>query len=347
MVDKIYAMSSFLQFRTVYDLSIRFSETIELPRRADVSFSANRTPINTSDELYEFIKSFVERESAGGKTALALSGGIDSAICAAFMPKGSVAYTFRCVVSDKEVIDETTKARQFCDIYGLEQRIVEIFWEDYERYSPILMKRKKAPIHSIEVQIYKAALQAKKDGFEKIIFGEPADLVFGGFDQLLSKEYTFGDFVERYSCVMPYKALKEFVVITEPFKKWANDGYINVHGFLDNHLFWEDINSYTNACEAADIKYSGAYMGLVHYPLDIKRIREGESKYLVRELFKRLYPKVEIPKKIPMPRPMAEWLESWNGPKRYEFWPCCHINMTGDQKYYIWILEKFINEFNI
>jgi len=43
-----------------------------------------------------------------------------------------------------------------------------------------------------------------------------------------------------------------------------------------------------------------------------------------------------------MPRPMDEWFENWEGPKRPEFWPNCHVNMTGDQKYYIWILEKFL-----
>jgi asparagine synthetase B (glutamine-hydrolysing) len=347
MVDKIYAMSSFLQFRTVYDPNITFSETIELPRKADISFSANRTPINTSDELYEFIKSFVERKSADGKAVLALSGGIDSAICAAFMPKGSVAYTFRCIVSDKQVADETVAAKHYCELNGLEHRIVDVFWEDYEKLSPVLMRYINAPFHSIDVQIYKAALQAKHDGFDKMIFGQGADLIFGGFDQLLSKDWSIGSFVDRYSCVLPYKVLKDFVLITEPFKKWERNGYIDLHCFLDEHLFWEDIHSYYNSCAAADIQFAGAYMNAVHKPLDYKRVRNGESKYLVREVFKRLYPDLKVPQKIPMPRPVDEWFESWSGPKRPEFWPNCHINMTGDQKYYIWVLEKFLNEFDV
>ena len=181
MVDKTYAMSSFLQFRAIYDPNVKFSEKTDLPRRADTTFSASRTPINTSDELHDFIKSFVEREVACGKTALALSGGIDSAICAKFMPKGSVAYTFKCVVPGKDVTDETVKAKQFCDINGLEHRVVEVYWEDYEQLSPVLMRYIRAPFHSIDVQIYKAALQAKRDGFDKMIFGQGADLIFGGF----------------------------------------------------------------------------------------------------------------------------------------------------------------------
>ena len=347
MIDKVYAMSSFLQFRVVYDPDIKFSEKTGLPRRANTTFADKRTPILSSGELYDFIKEFVEHESSGGKAALALSGGIDSAICAAFMPKGSVAYTFRCKVPGKQVSDETAHAKHYCKLNGLEQRIVDVYWEDYIELSPILMRYINAPFHSIDIQIYKAALQAKRDGFDKLIFGQGADLVFGGFDQLLSKDWTIGDFIERYSCVLPFKALKEFTLITEPYKKWAKDGYIDLHCFLDEHLFWEDIHSYHNSCAAADIQFAGAYMNAVHKPLDYKRIRSGDSKYLVRELFRKLYPDHKMPQKTPMPRPMNEWFEQWDGPKRPEFWPNCQVNMTGDQKYYIWVLEKFLEVMDI
>ena len=347
MVDKVYAMSSFLQFRAIYNPDIKFSEKLDYPRRADTSFSASRTLINTSGELYDFIKDFVEQESHDSKTALALSGGIDSAICAAFMPKGSVAYTFRCVVPGKQVVDETDAAKRYCELNGLEHRIVDVYWEDYEKLSPVLMRYIYAPFHSIDVQIYKAALQAKKDGFDKMIFGQGADLIFGGFDQLLSRDWTIGEFIERYSCVLPYKVLKEFVIITEPFRKWEEKGIIDTHNFLDEHLFWEDIHSYYNSCSVAEVKFAGAFMNAIHKPLDIARVRRGENKYLVREVFERIYPQLQVPSKTPMPRPMNEWLENWEGPKRPEFWPNCHTNMTGDQKYYIWILEKFLEEFSI
>ncbi len=347
MVDKVYAMSSFLQFRAIYDNSVMFSEKSGCPRRADISFSASRQPIRTSDALHGFIRDFVERECAGGKAALALSGGIDSAICAAFMPKGSIAYTFKCVVPGKQVADESGAAKRYCELNGLEHRVVEVCWNDYETLSPSLMRYIGAPFHSIDVQIHKAALRAKRDGFDTLIFGQGADLIFGGFDRLLSQDWTLGDFIERYSCIMPYKVLKDFSVITEPFRKWVRDGYVAVHDFLDEHLFWEDIHSYYNSCAAAGVRFAGAYMGAVHKPLDIARVRGGESKYLVRELFQRLYPGLELPAKIPMPRPMNEWLENWTGPKRYEFWENCHINMTGDQKYYIWVLEKFLEEFDL
>jgi len=248
------------------------------------------------------------------------------------------------VVPGKAVTDETPKAKRFCEINNLEHRVVEIYWEDYEKYIPVLMKHKNAPIHSIEVQIYKAALQAKRDGFDRFIFGEGADSIFGGLSSLLSKDYTIGDFIDRYSFVLLYKVLKQFFLVTEPFEFVCENGYIDVHKFIDRQFFLEYMNSYFNACECADVVFSTPFINLVHKPLDINRIRSGDSKYLIREVFGRLYPDMDMAPKTPMPRPMDEWFENWEGPKRPEFWPNCHINMTGDQKFYIWVLERFMNE---
>lgn len=49
-----------------------------------------------------------------------------------------------------------------------------------------------------------------------------------------------------------------------------------------------------------------------------------------------------IPPKTPMPRPVDEWLANWDGPQRDEFWTGCTENMTGDQKWYVYCLEKFL-----
>jgi len=346
MVDKIYAMSSFLQFRMVYDPKIMFSEKLGVPLRSGEPSTNSHIPINTAEELNIFLKKYIERETADKKVALALSGGVDSAIIATFMPKGSVAYTTKSVVPGKKVFDEVDIAQRYCDINDLQHRVVDIFWEDYEKFSPILMKYKKAPIHSIEVQIYKMALQAKQDGFERLIFGAGADLVFGGFNKLLSKDYTIGEFIDRYSFVLPYKALKEYKLITDPFVKWTDNGMVDVYGFINDVFACDSENSFTHPCEAADVISVAGYYRLAH-DIDIPRIRRGDSKYILRDLFRQFYPNLEIPEKTPFPRAVTEWLTDWQGPKRAEFWENCHINMTGDQKYYVWILEKFLEEMNI
>ena len=95
------------------------------------------------------------------------------------MPKGSIAYTFKCVVPGVQVTDETSVAAKYAKECGLQHKVIEIYWEDFEKYSDALMKHKHAPIHSIEVQIYKALMQVKADGFNTIYFGDDGDGVYG------------------------------------------------------------------------------------------------------------------------------------------------------------------------
>lgn len=341
MIDKIYCMSSFLMYRTLAGSGKQFSKKMipNLWNGRDIW-----ADIHNSMELQEALRQNISEITQNRKVALALSGGIDSAILAKYMPKGSIAYTFKCIIPGVEVTDETPAAAKYAQECGLEHRIVEIYWEDFEKYAPILMKHKGAPIHSIEVQIYKASLQAKKDGHDCIIFGESCDLNYGGLSGLLSRDWTVGEFVDRYAYVKPYHALKEFQLITEPCLAYEKNGFIDVHEFNRGFFMTEAMGSYTNACECAGIELSTPYSATrLAVPLDLTRIRSGENKYLVREAFCSLYPGYEIPPKTPMPRPMNEWFRNWEGPKRLEFWPNCTENMTGDQKWLIWALEKFLD----
>lgn len=342
IVDRDYCMSSFLIYRTIHDEKV-FSEKYPHVDLNSV-IPKDRTLIHNSEELYTALKRQVEEATKDGKSALALSGGIDSAILARFMPKGSVAYTFKCVVPGIEVTDESPMAAKYARECGLEHRVIEIYWEDFEKYAPILMKYKGAPIHSIEVQIYKAALQAKVDGFKRFIFGESADCVFGGHSNLLSKEWRIGDFIERYSFVPAYKVLKKTVNVFEPFCRHEKNGFIDPHEFLSTEFYPESVGSYVNAMKAANFELIVPYANCkMACPIDYSRIRNGENKYLIREVFHRLYERFDIPVKTPMPRPTNEWFKDWAGPTRPEFYPHCTDNMTGDQKWLVWVLEKFLD----
>lgn len=345
MVDKKFCMSSFLMFRNIVDSEKSFSEDITPKLWEDYIY---RKDICDSKQLEEYLKYSITEASKNKKIALALSGGIDSAILAKFMPKGSVAYTFKCVVPGVQVTDETPMAAKYAEACGLKHKVIEIYWEDFEKYAPILMKSKGAPIHSIEVQIYKAALKAKEDGADALVFGENADIIYGGMDGLLQKDWLIGEFIDRYSYVLPYKVLKEFEMIMDPFLEFEKDGYIDPHAFVSEVFRREAMGTYTNATMAAGLMpvcpFSETRMAI---PIDYDRIRKGESKYLVREIFNRLYPCLSMPKKTPMPRPMNEWLSNWNGPERLEFWPNCATGMSGDQKWMLWCLEKFLNIMNL
>ena len=309
-----------------------------------ISLDFERDKVKTADDLLESLKRQTEEATADGKAALALSGGIDSAILAKFMPKGSVAYTFRCIVPGIEVTDETGRAKYYADECGLDQRIVNITWEDIEGVVDDLMRHKGGPIHSIEAQIYLAAKRAKEEGFERIIFGENADIIYGGMDGLLQKDWLFGEFVDRYSYVLPYKVLKDPEMPLEPFREFEVDGHIDGHDFINKFFRQEALGTYNNACDTANIKFVGPYsMTVFDDQIDYDRIRSGDTKYVIREAFKKLYPDYEAPAKIPMPRPVNEWFANWEGPTRDEFIPHCTDPMKGDQRWMVWCAERYLN----
>ena len=339
--DRKYCMSSFLTFRTIADEGKCFKEGL-VPHLYKNTHAL--TQIHSSFELENFLKEYVASVCNEKKSALALSGGIDSAILAKFMPKGSTAYTFKCIVPGVKVTDETFAAARYAEECGLQHKIIEIYWEDFLEFSSKLMLNKGMPIHSIEVQIYKAAVKAKEDGIENLIFGESCDVHYGGLDKLLSEDWTFGEYVDRYSFVKPYHVLKDFDMVMEPFRIYEKNGRIDVFKFLREFAHMEGMGSYQNACDCAEVNFVAPYAYTrLAVPLDLKRIRQGEGKYMVRELFRRLYPSFEIPVKTPMPRPMNEWMQKWAGPTRKEFLPNCVTHFSGDQKWLVWATEKFLN----
>lgn len=197
-------------------------------------FYPNRVPIYDSLQLEKYLRDRVQKVSSERKVAIALSGGIDSAILAKFMPHDSIAYTFKCIVPGVDVVDETPQAALYAEKCGLKHKIIEIYWDDFERYSNVLMEQINAPFHSICVQIYKAALIAKDDGVDTLVFGESADTIYGGFDGLLSKEWKVGDFIQRYCYIMPHLVLRDPVLPTNVFLQKEEDGYIDPHRFVSD-----------------------------------------------------------------------------------------------------------------
>lgn len=341
-VDKIYCMSSWLMHRNIIDKNKQFADNV-IPKF--IKRKIDGVPINNSHELGLCLEKQVETACRDGKAVLALSGGIDSAVLAKYMPAGSSAYTFKCVVPNKQVVDETIQAAKYASECGLNHKIVNVSWEDMIKYAPILMKRKGMPIHSIEVQIYKAALKAKEEGFSKMIFGETADIHYGGLDKLLSRNWTYDEYLKRFSYLLPSKVLKEYVLEELPYKdSLMTNGLIDVHKHLLKWDILESIASYENACELAGIEFVAPYSNTyLNKPLDYERIKKGDSKYFVREVFSDLYRGWDIPNKIPMPRPMDEWLKDWEGPVRKEFLPNCVSNLKPDEKWLVYALEMFLN----
>ncbi len=82
-------------------------------------------------------------------------------------------------------------------------------------------------------------------------------------------------------------------------------------------------------------------------PLDLKRVRSGDSKYMLRELYRRRYPEFEVPEKIAMARAVDVWLADWEGPQREEFIPGCVEGLTGEQKFLVYSLERFLDIYGL
>ncbi|MBR1702199.1 MAG: asparagine synthase [Lachnospiraceae bacterium] len=328
-------------YRYVYDTKNTFSVN-KTPEIVDIGF--DRRPVKDAKSLYAGLKAVVDEACRDGMAALALSGGIDSAILAKLVPEGTKAYTFRCIVPGIEVTDESDAAGRWADLNRLDHDVIDICWEDIVDAADICMRHKGAPIHSIEAQIYLAARKALTDGKSKFIFGENADIIYGGMNGLLAKDWLYAEFVDRYTYIMPYKVLKDAELLLDPYKEFENDGHIDGHVFINKYFRQEALGTYTNACKAAGIEFVGPYSKTyLDVPIDYDRIRSGDTKYIVRELFRDMYPEVELPAKIPMPRPVNEWFAKWNGPQRSEFIPHCTDNMTGDQKWMVWCLERYLD----
>ena len=118
--------------------------------------------------------------------------------------------------------------------------------------------------------------------------------------------------------------------------------------FMDDVFAVESSSSYLNAFGVAGLPYFDPYARqMMSIPLDLSRVRNGEPKYLIRELMAKRYPDIPVPNKNPMPRPVDAYFADWKGPSRKEFKPGLDMaNFTGNQKWQLWCLERFLNKYD-
>lgn len=277
------------------------------------------------------------------KTGIMLSGGMDSAVLASYLP-GCEAYTFRFLDGIYQK-DELQRAEMFAEYNGLKLHYVDIGWETVKMALSDVMKSKGGPVHSIEPQIYAAAREAAKNHVDVMVIGDGADYVFGGMDRLLSKDWLFDEFMDRYIYVKPGDVLEEADSMCYLFEQYRQGDGIDFEGFLSVVAAEESYGSYENAFEAAGMHYYDPYQFLkMGMPLDLWRIRKGESKYLIRELFRMRYPDIPVPEKNPMPRLVDFYFAGWRGPQRPEFRKDIDMaKYNGNQKWLLWCLEKFLD----
>ena len=344
MVNKDFCLSSYIAFRYIWKDGVDFAEGFQHKNFQPVAMK-NRIAVRTSKDIdREIQKQFDELYDKYENIGILLSGGMDSANLASYLKPGSHAYTFN---SASGVFDaDVARAKAYCEKFQLKHHLIDITMDDYKKYAPIVMRYKFAPVHSIEPQIYKAAEMAKQDGVQLMIVGESADLIFGGMDKLISPEWTFDAFAKRYTFLDPSLVLTNPVDQGELFEQYRiGDNGIDMFRFMDEVFSIESSSSYLNAFGAAWLPYYDPYAKLVMAdPLDMQRVRNGEPKYLVRGLYAMKYPELEIPFKIPMPRPVDAVFKDWKGPVRPEFRKDIPMDsLTGNQKWQLWCAEQFLN----
>ena len=346
MVDKNFCMSSYLAFRYIEKDGYEFYDGLK--HTGDMPYPEDRKVLvkNAEDVAKAYKEAFESKSNV--ELGILLSGGMGSACLAAFMKPGTDAYTFRFLGGNFST-EDMERAKLYAEKYHLNLHYVDIDWSVVERNLEPLMKMKGAPVHSIEPQIMEAALQAKADGVEMMVAADGSDLVFGGMDRMLSKDWKFEEWVDFYTFLDPKIALKNPVDMSYLFERYRlPENNIDYLKFIDDVFAHESSASYCNAFITAGMKYTPFFdpSGMVKMaePLDLKRIRSGESKYIIRNLFKMCYPEIPVPEKTPMPRPVDAYFKDWEGPKRPEFREDIDMSkLTGNQKWQLYCLEKFLD----
>ena len=342
MIDKKYCMSSYLAFRYIEKSDVNFYENGRVHRNITPIPDEQRILVHTSNDIDREIGKQMEQFS-GKKKGILLSGGMDSAIVASYLC-GSNAYTFRFLGGGYQS-EELARAEYYAKYYKLNLHYVDISWDTVLSHLDPVMKAKAAPVHSIEPQILQAALQANTDGVEVMFVGESSDLIFGGMDGLLAKDWTFDEFMNRYIFTKPEDVLVEPESMQYLFERYRKDGNnIDFLKFMDDVFSIESSSSYMNAFAVAGMPYYDPYARLkMADELDLYRVRHGEPKYLIREFMAKKYPEIPVPDKVPMPRPVDEYFKNWDGPKRPEFIKGLDMSkFTGNQKWQMYCLEKFL-----
>lgn len=339
IIDRDYCISAFLGLRYVPYENIGWTENCFSNLQRDIFSQCVK--VKTAKDIDEQIKVQIDKLDLS-KTAIMLSGGMDSAILATYLPKGTTAYTMRSVAEGAR--NEVEQAQIYADLCGLNLKVVDITWQDYLDLIPILVKNKKAPVHSIVPLVYKCLEQAKKDGFTNVVSGELADSVFGGFDGLLSKDWIYEEFIERFMYLNPQRVLKNPKDVSSVFEKYKRGNSVDVHQVIRKVFAVESLNSYINPANILGVNFVAPYSNMdLDGDLDIERIKNGENKYLIRELYKMKYPNTLPNQKLPMPRAVGVWLKDWEGPTRPEFKQIDINEFKPDQKWLMFILEQFLN----
>ena len=316
--------------------SLRYIETDrEYHRDADIV-------INSVYELDEYLKKTISEIDFSDK-AILLSGGMDSALVASYVPEGTLAYTFN--YGYNFATEEYNRAVDFAKKNNLTLKNVDITWASIKDSIDLLIKNRKAPISTIEPQIYLACEYAKRDGVTCLLHGGDSDVVFGGLSKILSKDWKKEEFIEFYSFSNPVDYLvNPDLSYRDLFNTFEDDkGYINCKKFIDVINETETSIAFENSFNASNMKWIDPFSKLF-CDYDINLIRK-KPKYIVQDLFYERYGFYPH-EKNPMPRPV-DFYEELNVYPKSDFFrkDIDFTKLNGQQKWMIFCADKYLELF--
>ena len=306
--------------------------------------SREKVAVSNEQDLNEYLSSFFSNINFS-KTGIMLSGGIDSALLASYCPKGTIAFTLS--YPEMKGIDEVEQASRYADLFGLKLVVVPVTFQDVLDFQDDLMLHKQRPLSSIEIGIYKMSLAALDYGLENLLSGAGADGIFGGLFNIMSKVWTNESFIQRYSFLEPSKVLKETDDDLSVFEPYFGTNEFNTIGFMQDVFGASTISYFVNATSLAQINLLCPYEYIVpKFALDFRSMKSGNEKPILRSLFKKRAGEVFVPRKYPLPRPVAFWERFYGSLENGEFFSDAYLRCdTAEQKWIVYSADHFLTLF--
>ena len=262
-------------------------------RRVSHPKSKQYIKVSSSADILSHVQKEIDQlGSKGAKIGLLLSGGMDSAILAAFLPPGSVAYTFDYGEGD-EYCEYDVASKYVRE--GVIHKKVSIGRDEFFSAAKELTALKQEPVVPHDPAIFIGCQKAKEDGVTHLMTGVGADGRLGGFAHFY-KSSNFDDFIKVLykQFVRPGKVLKSPVDVKYLLTPYVSDGVVDVQRYLlemgtEGTAVYDTIkasginpvNLYT------DMTYAGSFSQ-----------SEGLGKGLIKEAFLNLYPASYLTKKF-------------------------------------------------
>lgn len=280
------------------------------------------------------LREHIARELSGlNNPALLLSSGMDSAILAPYMPKGSVAYTIYHEELEKNELDV---ARFYCEKFGLVHRPIRVLARDYFEVIGPLMATKKMPLSPAEPILHLAARVAKRDGHAEVVTGGGADTRCGGFRKLRKNVRP-----EKFAAVLrdaylkPWRVLKASASVDHVFERFTGpEGVVDARAFL-RHIGVE-LFAFDNAINSAGVRHVAPFVTCV-VDFDETRNRKQE-KYVIAEAYREIYG-CDAPKKWGLQKPT--YLLKDYRPTHPFFQAQATEGLDYPRKFLVYCLEQF------